>query len=151
MSESYPVNRLLRSKKTKKGTLFLVEWGGINPATNEAWANSWQIRKNITKDALDEFYLRKKRKKKTLPPRKAPRAVVPFNSLNFQKIVGYNTLDGRLQFTVQATVRVSLHELPAKLRKEYRQNKAYNIRSKHHDTSCWPRIGSNYQADIPSW
>ena len=148
MSESYPVNRLLRSKKTKKGTLFLVEWGGINPDTNEAWANSWQIRKNITKDALDEFKLRKKRKKKPLPPRKA-RAVVPFNSLNFQKILGYNTLNGRLQFTVQATVRVSLHELPAKLRKEYRQNKA-SIRSKHYDTSCWPRTGNNYQADIPS-
>ena len=148
----YPVKRLLRSRKTKKGTLFLVEWDGINPETNEAWPNSWELRKHINKSALEEFFLRKRKRKKTvLPPtqpRKAPRDVIPFNDLNFQKVIGYNKLHGRLELTVQATVRVSLDELPDQLRKQYRQNKT-SMQSKHCDTSCWPRVGTNYQVDIP--
>lgn len=144
----YPVKRLLRSKKTKKGIQFLVEWDGVD-LNGEPWKPTWEPRTNITRSALDEFLLKKKRKKKTVPkPRKPTRVAIPFNDLNFQKLVGFNKLNNKVQFTVQATVRLFLHELPEKLRKEYREKKVA-LRSKHCDTLHWPREGSNYQAEIP--
>lgn len=144
----YPVKRLLRSRKTKKGIQFLVEWDGVD-LHGEPWPASWEFRRNINKAALDEYFLKKKRKKTIPKPRKIPtRAAVPFNDLNFQKLIGFNKLNNRLQFTVQATVRIFLHELPEKLRKEYSEKKVA-LRSKHCDTSHWPRVGSNYQAEIP--
>ena len=144
----HPVKRLLKSKKTKKGKVFLVEWDGVD-LNGEPWKPTWEPRNNITKSALDEFFLKKKRKKTIPKPRKIPtRAAVPFNDLNFQKLIGFNKLNNRLQFTVQATVRIFLHELPEKLRKEYSEKKVV-LRSKHFDTSHWPRVGSNYQAEIP--
>ena len=144
----HPVKRLLKSKKTKKGKVFLVEWDGVD-LNGEPWKPTWEPRSNITKSALDEFFLKKKRKKTIPKPRKIPtRAAIAFNDLNFQKLIGFNKLNNRLQFTVQATVRIFLHELPEKLRKEYSEKKVA-LRSKHCDTSHWPRVGSNYQAEIP--
>lgn len=144
----HPVKRLLKSKKTNKGKVFLVEWDGVD-LNGEPWKPTWEPRSNITKSALDEFFLKKKRKKTIPKPRKIPtRAAVPFNDLNFQKLIGFNKLNNRLQFTVQATVRIFLHELPEKLRKEYSEKKVA-LGSKHCDTSHWPRVGSNYQAEIP--
>ena len=58
----YPVKRLLRSRKTKKGIQFLVEWDGVD-LNGEPWPASWEFRRNINKAALDEFLLKKKEKK----------------------------------------------------------------------------------------
>ena len=67
-----------------------MEWDGVD-LNGEPWKPTWEPRNNITKSALHEFFLKKKRKKTIPKPRKIPtRAAVPFNDLNFQKLIGFN-------------------------------------------------------------
>ncbi|KAG8905603.1 hypothetical protein FRB99_008601, partial [Tulasnella sp. 403] len=69
----FPVNRILE----EKGSMYKVDWEGIDPKTGEPWKPTWVLKKNCTPDLIAEWKLHKKAKlsRKSLGRRKSTSSI----------------------------------------------------------------------------